>query len=80
MKCKLLTLLMALVLCVGCFTQGYYQCNSCSMTYKARGGLPGQFGEKISCRNCGGTAERTTEAMSGWDEERYQQNGNEVDY
>ena len=50
------------------------------MTYKARGGLPGQFGEKISCRNCGGTAERTTEAMSGWDEERYQQNGNEVDY
>jgi hypothetical protein len=67
------------LLFVGC-TAKYYKCRDCNAAYKATGGFLGQFGDKGHCRNCGGEAFRTTKKNSGWDEERYQRNGDELPY
>ena len=73
---------MRAILCVlvlltaGCVS--YYKCDSCGAAYKSYGGLPGQFANS-PCRNClSGKVIKTTEALSGWDEERYQRNGDEL--
>jgi len=42
-------------------------------------GLPGQF-DFSTCRGCGGHLVERDEDQSGWNEEQYQERGNEIDY
>jgi hypothetical protein len=70
-----------LLFCVGCSgcveTRGYLKCRECGAAYKSMGGiLPPTDGMK--CCGCGGQLFWTTKELSGWDEERYQKNGDEI--
>lgn len=69
---------MALLICLsGCTS--YYKCEDCGAAYKYSTGFPGQFNLN-DCGDCGTrhSLKKCSESESGWDEERYQRNGNEV--
>ena len=75
----LVVILLAFASCwllTGCSqTNGYLKCRECGSAYKSIGGLglPSR-----TCRKCGGTLFWTTKENSGWDEERFQRNGDEI--
>ena len=59
-------------------TNGYLKCDHCGAVYKSIGGLPGMRRGGL-CRGCRkGHIDWISESESGWDEERYQRNGNEI--
>ena len=72
----ILAIVVVLLACLaGCTS--YCRCGDCGRSYKYRDGIPGQF-DLSYCRACKGILVWCSEAESGWDEERYQRNGNEV--
>lgn len=76
LRASWLTLCVLILLCGGCDGARYLKCPNCNAAYKATGGLPGQH--STTCRKCGGQMFWTTEESSGWDEERFQRNGDEI--
>ncbi len=69
-----------LLVCVGIIAKEdprYFQCRQCPAVYKMTGGL--NFKGPTTCRRCGVKSLRELpERLSGWDEERYQRNGDEI--
>ena len=76
---KTFLFLLLVLLAIGCEapTRGYLKCRDCKAAYKSMGGLPGQH-NGMKCRACGGELFWTSKENSGWDEERYQRNGDEL--
>lgn len=86
----LLAVLLSVCLIGGCgiSEDEYYECQKCGVAYKRpafRKGFPGQTNTK-TCRavdnspnqTCSGRLIKCSEAVSGWDEDRFQSRGNEI--
>jgi len=78
----LLGILLAMIVFVAGCSDRFFQCTTCGSSYKSPAmspGLPGQF-DFSTCRGCGGHLVERDEDQSGWNEEQYQERGNEIDY
>ncbi len=72
---KFISLLLFTLLITGCCK--YLKCLDCDASYKAYPGIPGAINMK-DCRNCDGRLKPCSKIESGWNEERYQEEGNEI--